>query len=180
MPEFEIDHEPLTQLRRLDAILCRLLTMPTLTLRQIGPRDIVLLHRTIRGIGKLPAVALTAELTVVIHPDHDPRRPYYRLQFGPKIIDLASVQVVTDPNERDEWVSVRAFGAIMGLGSGCRTPALVAELYNWLTELEDECCRSSVVWYVEEGVGHVGHMAYPTELEEGDANPLRGLLTLSS
>jgi len=168
METFDITPEALTQLWRLDAIFCRLLVQPFLSLPGTSPDDVHGLNQIVKKMRRLPESESGDDYALVVHPSADPRKPFYRLQFGPRVIDICSAQVSPDPDERDGWVAIRAFGAILGLGAGCRTPRLVKELAMWIDDFDDECRRTSVLWRVQRGSGHVGFMPYPSHLDEDD------------
>ncbi len=161
METFDITPEAIGQLKRLDSIFCTLLSQPLLTLPHTLPEDVHGLACLVRAVRRLPEASLGDDIALVVHPSLDPRKPFYRLQFGPRVIEVGNVQVITDPDDRDEWVVRTAFGAVMGLGAGCGTPRLVEELTSWIEDFKNECNRTSVVWRIQKGANHIGHALDP-------------------
>ena len=167
MAHFDITPEALQQIKRLDGIFCNLLSLPVLAIPNTHPQDIVNLVRIVKLVRRLPETTPGEDLTILIHPNIDPRKPYFRMQFGERVIELGDFQVDGDPLAYNEWVSITWFGAIFGLGSGVRTPQSVNELEGWINGIAEACRELTITWFTKVGSGYLGHVHYPIDSEGG-------------
>lgn len=150
---FDIDPLPLEQIKNVEriikAIFFRVSAFPDAILP--SSTDLINLAKLLAVVRELPQTHERPTLTLSVRTSSEPTKSFKRAQFGHDVIDLSDTQVEYDPRDGSEWTAILKFGADLHLGSGCKSQEMVAELAEWLAEMEQEALSPGCVWRITEG-----------------------------